>query len=67
MGRDAILQGGYDIRRKQGLRLCNLHITGRNYTSDDELSKAAIGAGYGTPLLSLSLSIFNIICNSLAG
>ena len=55
MERDAILQGGYDISAEQGFALADLHITGRNYTSDDEL-KAAIGAGYGTPLLSLSLS-----------
>lgn len=52
---DAVIDHGYRFSAAQGLSLDELHITGRNFTSHDQI-KTAIGASYGDPLLSLSLT-----------
>lgn len=52
---DALIEAFYDVTADHGLALSELHVKGRNFTSQDHILDA-IDAGYGTPLLSLSLS-----------
>lgn len=49
-----VLDHAYRLSAAQGLALGELHLKGRNYTSQAQI-KSAIGAPYGTPLLSLPL------------
>jgi len=53
--RDAVISYGYTLSADAGLVLSDLHISGRNYTSHEDI-KSAIGAPYGTALMALSLS-----------
>lgn len=53
--RAAMVDYGYQLSAQSGLALKDIHITGRNYTAHDDI-KTALGADYGTPLLSLSLA-----------
>lgn len=54
MEKEALIDTGYELTAASGLALSDIHIRGRNYTSDAHI-KQAIGADYGTPLLALSL------------
>ena len=51
----ALIEGGYQLSADTGLALSDIHVTGRNYTPQDDI-KQAIGASYGAPLLALPLS-----------
>ena len=52
--REAVVTYGYELSADAGLALSDLHISGRNYTSHEDI-KSAIGAPYGTALMALSL------------
>ncbi|MGC6518351.1 MAG: cell division protein FtsQ/DivIB [Candidatus Puniceispirillaceae bacterium] len=54
-GRQALITSAYQISANQGFALSDIHVKGRNFTSDAHI-KSAVGASYGTPLLSLSLA-----------
>ena len=51
---DAVTNYGYQLSADAGLALSEVHISGRNYTSYDDI-KSAIKAPYGTALMALSL------------
>ena len=53
--RDAVIDYGYALSADAGLALSDLHISGRNYTSHEDI-KTAIDAPYGRALMALSLS-----------
>lgn len=52
--KDSLSESGYLMTARTGLALADVHITGRNYTSLDDI-KQAINAPYGAPLLALPL------------
>ena len=51
---DVLIDSAYQLSARQGLALDSLEIKGRNYTKQSDIIDA-VGAGYGTPLLALSL------------
>ena len=53
--REAAISYGYELSADAGFILSDLHVSGRNYTSQNDI-KSAIGAPYGSALMALSLS-----------
>ena len=52
---EMLIDSAYELSARQGFALETLEITGRNYTQQSDIIDA-VGAGYGAPLLALSLA-----------